>query len=103
MLLLLDDSIQQYNLQQRLSDKQITSQLTIGKATTLTSSVYAKKLNNESINQLLIILLVFFWSIERVLSERFTKNEGMNKQNEENNSIPLTDSFTSLSDRERKA
>ena len=83
MSLLLDESITDYQLQQQLSDEQISQQLSNDKSIISTPLSYrersiehdAETFKNDSINQLLILLLAIFWSMERLLSERFKKNQ----------------------------
>lgn len=102
MSLLIDEAIKDYQMQQQLSDEQITSQL-INENPAIASSLankddykeptkehyagnYTKSFKNESITQLLIILLVLFWSLERLLSERFKKAQEPSKLNKAFNS-----------------
>ena len=83
MSLLLDESITDYQLQQQLSDEQISQQLSNDKSIISTPLSYrersiehdAETFKNDSINQLLILLLAIFWSMDRLLSERFKKNQ----------------------------
>lgn len=90
MSLLLDEAIKDHRMQQQLSDEQITSQL-VHESSAIASSLgdkddykeqtnkehyaskYTESFKNESMTQLLIILLVLFWSLERLLSEKFRK------------------------------
>jgi len=90
MSLILDEPIQDYRMLQQLSDEQITSQLTREMPATSASLHYKEryrdKFKNESITQLWIILLVLFWSLERLLSERFKKAQEPSKLNKAFNS-----------------
>lgn len=90
MSLILDEPIQDYRMQQQLSDEQITSQLTREMPATSASLHYKEryrdKFKNESFTQLWIILLVLFWSLERLLSERFKKAQEPSKLNKAFNS-----------------
>jgi len=108
MSLLLDESIDDYQMQQQLSDEQITNQL-INEPSDITladanNKVYHKTVQthaaasntesfaNNTINQLLILLLVLFWSLERLLSEKFSKAQASSKLNKTFNSANVSHS-----------
>jgi len=67
MSLLLDKSIQHYQEQQQLTNKQIESQL-VTKAS-LIPLLVIDQFKNLFIDKFLILFLVIFWAIERLLSE----------------------------------
>ena len=67
--LLLDDSLQDYQNQQQLTIKQIKNQLTTNEGERSKPLFITDQFKHPFIDKILIILLVLFWSIERVLSE----------------------------------
>ena len=67
--LLLDDSLQNYQYQQQLTNEQIENQLFTDVKVSANSLLLTDQFKNPFINKLLIFLIVLFWSIERVLSE----------------------------------
>lgn len=77
MSTLLSDSIDNYQRQQQLTNEQIESQLTRKTITQSTNEptllLLKAQFKNPFIDKLLILLLIFFWSIERLLSEKVKK------------------------------
>ena len=69
MSLLLDESIKTYQMQQQLTNEQIESQLVNNIKVSSKPLLFSEQFKKTFIEKLLILLLVIFWSIERVLSE----------------------------------
>lgn len=69
MSLFLDESIKTYQMQQQLTNDQIESQLPNNIKISSKILLFSEQFKNPFFDKMLILLLVLFWSIERVLSE----------------------------------
>jgi hypothetical protein len=66
---ILDQSIENYQLQQQLTEEQITSQLAIKEKISSQTNLLNHQFKDSEINRLLIYLLIILWIVERLLSE----------------------------------
>ncbi len=66
---LLADSIQNYQMQQRLTLEQINGDKAADERNRSQLLPFAEQFKDPLVDKLLILLLVLFWSIERILSE----------------------------------
>lgn len=67
--LLQKKEIDYYQLQQKLTEEQITSQLPRNKKVNLNTLFKTSQFKSLTFERLLTLLLILFWSVERVLSE----------------------------------